>query len=183
MDNIAGDTMAYILNSLCCSFENLAKDQGAECFRQSAQSFIFFTGIEKSSSTVPSDNAIHIANIALEILKLDTGSLMEEKYSQYLKGMKAKIGIATGNLMLSVSGASLLSIDTWGESRTLAEQISNVASPNEVLLSEETRFFLSTKQFTCQTKSVKFSFPTKIYSLTGKIYSSNDNGMKIFGAM
>lgn len=177
--------MAYILNSLCCEFEKLAKNQEVECFRESVHSFIFFAGIEKSTTTttVPADNAIHIANIALELLKLDTGSLVEERYAQHLKGMKAKIGISTGNLMVSVSGSSLLSVDSWGESRTLAEQISKEASPNEVLLSEESRFFLSTKQFTCQAKSVKYSLPTKIYSLTGKIYSMNDNGMKIFGAM
>ncbi len=58
-----------------------------------------------------------------------------------------RIGIHSGNAVAGVTGTKMINYDIWGETPMLSSHLSRIAPLNSILVSEETYWYLSTKNY------------------------------------
>jgi adenylate cyclase len=132
------------LNDIFSAFDRISEMFGCERIKTNGDSYMAVSGM-------PEVSADHAANVARAALRM-RGYLDRRNHSNVNK-WRCRIGVATGPLVGSIVGVNKYVYDIFGPAVNLAARLERVASPMQILVSQETVALLGA-DFSCEPREV-----------------------------
>jgi len=147
IDSVPPIKVAEILNNLYHLYEAKAAQLGLEVLNKNANShFTVAAGLENSPKDEPAER---IATLSLMMLRSVASIRQEEKINVTLK-----MGMSSGAVTAGLTGTAIYSYDLWGDTCLVAAELANQANQDCILVSEETCWYLSNRNYQMEPKEV-----------------------------